>query len=345
MSALWASTDFDPGGVIFVRHRRTVVRATLALLVLGGGVVAGTTVGEAAPAADVPLAWTAPKALDVQLAGSNGESRVRGDGLDCEGEEPVDDVHLLLSAPVPGGTLSSLLATANTNLGLAGHRLEPTTSHAALGDERGTVRFRLDGGACPGPNLPNPNLLAPDGNGALAGTGPLALVGSTGSYRSATLASGTWSLTAAVDPGADNAWNLRLAGQLRVLAPGLQVERLAAYWGNLGLDYVVRIVTVQYRITNPGPGDSYGSALTAASASPGVVSLGPLPQPLGDLLAGESRIVTLRYQLGLLQPCQLVILGCNFQTTLTASLPDALDAAGSRSATVGVTAPNLPPPL
>lgn len=317
----------------------------MAVAGLGFLATSATPVTATPSQAPPPLAWTAPKSITVDLASTNGESRVRGDGLDCAGPggqhgQPVDDVHLLLTGSVPGGVVSSLPATVNANLGIAGLRLEPSSSNVSLGDERGTIRFQLDGGACP-----SAGNLAPSGD-RLGGIGPLELVAGTGSYRDATLAGGNWALSAATAPGADNAWDLDLAGQLAVLAPGLQVHVVKTYWGNLGLDYVTRVLTVQYRITNPGPGDSYGSALTGIAPGAGVTNLGPISQPLGDLLAGESRVVTVRFQLALLgPPCQLLVLGCTFPTTLAVSLPDALDAPATRTAAVSITAPNLPPPL
>lgn len=321
---------------------RTWTRAAVVLLAVAGGALAGTDPGQAAPAAPAapPPAWNPARPLTVAVSGADGVSRAVGEGLGCDGATPVEDVHLGLGASLPAGTLSSAPATLTGNLGLAGTRLEPATSHVTLGDERGTVRLRLDGGACPGTGN-----LAPDGDG-LAGSGPASLLGATGSYRDATLTGGSWTLSTGTDPGADNPWTLALGGQLAPLAPGLQVQVLGAYWGNLGLDYVSRIVTVQLRVTNPGPGDSYDSAVTGVSAGPGVTVLGSFPQPLGDLLAGESRVLTVRYQLALLgPPCQLVLLGCSFGTTVKASLPDALDGPTVLTAGAAVTAPDLPPPL
>jgi hypothetical protein len=142
---------------------------------------------------------------------------------------------------------------------------------------------------------------------------------------------------------------LNLNGQITVLQPHLMVEMLGASWGNLGVDYATRRPTVTYRITNTGPGDTFNPVLTGAtSPTPGVSTIGPVPQALPDLASGDSTIVSVRYQLALLSgPCALVILGCQFDTTLSVSMPDALDKADSPppSATVHVKTPNLPPPL
>ena len=130
-----------------------------------------------------------------------------------------------------------------------------------------------------------------------------------------------------------------------MLQPGLQVEVLDTGWGRLGADYASRTVSVLYRITNPGPGDSFGTVLTSTSGSTGVTALGPTPQPLGDLLAGDSVDVWVKYRLALLgPPCGLVVLDCDFDSTLTVSLPDALDTPATTTRTVAVTAPDLPPP-
>ncbi len=108
----------------------------------------------------------------------------------------------------------------------------------------------------------------------------------------------------------------------------------------------MRNVSVTYQVTNSGPGDSYGDTLVSTSSTtPGVTPLGITPQPLGDLAAGASTTVTVRYNLGLLAPCTLVILNCKFASTLTATMPDALDVPSTLSASTPVSAPTLPPPL
>ena len=79
-----------------------------------------------------------------------------------------------------------------------------------------------------------------------------------------------------------------------------------------------------------------------------VFPLGPVPQNIGDLLAGESTNIAVRYQFTLINgPCKLVILGCQFDTKVSVSMPDALDKADTPppSRTNSVTAPTFPPPL
>jgi hypothetical protein len=106
---------------------------------------------------------------------------------------------------------------------------------------------------------------------------------------------------------------------------------------------------VVYKITNVGQGDAFNAVLTEASSPTNfVLPLGPTPQNLGDLLAGESTTVSVRYQFALIAgPCKLVILGCQFDTKVSVSMPDALDKATTPppSRTNHVTAPTLPPPL
>jgi hypothetical protein len=113
------------------------------------------------------------------------------------------------------------------------------------------------------------------------------------------------------------------------------------------VDYATRKPTVTYRITNTGPGDAFGVTIADYfSNTPGVTpAVRPEPQPLGDLASGESTLLNLRYRFELLQPCQVVILGCNFQTTLVVNMPDALDVNQPKAAAVAATAPLLPPPL
>ena len=182
----------------------------------------------------------------------------------------------------------------------------------------------------------------------VAGTGNWTFdpIGTSGAFRQAT-GGGNFNLITGVGPGADSGWQLGLSGTINVLQPALKVEVVKTFWGNLGIDYVTRKPTVTYRITNTGSGDAFGVTIADYySNTPGVTpAVRPEPQPLGDLASGESTLINLRYRFELLQPCQGVILNCNFQTTLVVNMPDALDVNTPKAAAVGATAPLLPPPL
>src|SRR3546814_21079097 len=100
---------------------------------------------------------------------------------------------------------------------------------------------------------------------------------------------------------------------------------LGSYWGSLGTDYLSRRVTVVYRVSNEGAGDAFGAEVESiTSSTAGVTPIGGTHLPLGDLPAGDSEVVALRFQLGLLGPCQLVILNCAFSTQTDVSWTDAL---------------------
>ena len=243
--------------------------------------------------------------------------------------------------------------------------LLPDASHIGLSNQRGTVKLALSSGTCA------PGAQTVDFDGTTAKTnekpGTWTIVSSSGSYRSAA-GSGDFDLEADVSPGADNPWKVVLRGGVGVLQPALGVTLVNTYWGHDGVDYVKRQVAVVYDVTNTGPGDSFGTFLqTASSPTPGAsliaiivngnnllidgnTPLGTFPRSLGDLASGETARVTLEWQLPLPAgnpPCGLVILNCQFDTTLTFRVPDALDVAlaPDPSFTLHAQAPNLPPPL
>lgn len=238
--------------------------------------------------------------------------------------------------------------------------LQPEASRVALSNARGTVKLALTSGSCSRSGL----TFDFDGSRAV-GTGAWTLASATGSYAGAT-AGGTFGLDASVLPGADNPWTLDLAGSIKVLQPQLNAEVVRTYWGQDGIDYLQRQVGAVYRITNVGHGDSFGTQLTAASSpSPGAslirilingknllidgnTPLTAFPRSLGDLASGESIEITIVWQLPVpsnTSVCKLVILGCQIDTKLTMSAPDALDLPTTHSATLKVKAPDLPPPL
>lgn len=300
--------------------------------------------------------------LSVDVNGVNGVGRISTPGRPCAEGGDGAYWHYDYEAPLPTtpgtGRFSALPGQLRLHVDLHSEdgetKITPAPSarqvaflrgeesHASLINERGTVKIRLQSGTCTSPTL------AFDGSTA-SGGGTWRVEGGDGAYRGST-GTGNFVLSAAVAPGADNPFTVQLGGAVNVLQPGLKVEFKRAYWGFLGADYLLRRVTVVYRITNVGTGDSFGAALTRATspaAGDGVEDLGPTPQALGDLLEGESEEVRVRYQMGTTpgSPCELVVLGCEFDTEVEVDLPDARDRPALSSAPVRVKAPDFPPPL
>lgn len=308
-------------------------------------------------AATLPAA-ASPAPIDVSASATDGVGTSRTPGRDCADGGSGAYWHYDYGSDLPAGTLGELPVELRTHLDLHSDLVrQPNTSgatpappegpsaflqgiesHASFLTDRGTIKVRLESGDCDAPSL--------DFDGSVAaGTGTWEVDRGTGAYREAT-GSGTFDLTAEVNPGADNDLQLDLAGTIEILEPELQSEVLSTYWGGLGVDYVSRRVTVVFEITNVGPGDAYGVVVDhAGSPSNGVGDLGPAPQAVGDLLSGQSAIVQVRYQLGLLSPCFLVVLGCDFETELGLTVPDALDRPTVVTLTNDVASPTLPPPL
>jgi hypothetical protein len=322
-------------------------------------------------------ARAAPYPINVSKSGSNGQARTTEPGIDCP-TGPGSYRHYLIESALAGGVISSLPGALRATLdvhynGPGGPRspaanqafLEGDESHATLSNQRGTIVWSLSSGSCASKTL------SFDGT-TVSGTGTWSASG-TGSYRQTT-GSGLFNLTAELSPGADSPWTLALTGgSINVLQPDLTVVVDRTYWSHLGLDYVARIVSVDYRVANSGPGDAFGVLfLGAPSSASGVrecgedryyysnpCALGPPPIiPLGDLAscplasdAGipedcDSEIVTVRYKMDPVNgPCSLVLLACTFPTTVTVRIPDALDVATEKSESEVVTAPVFPPPL
>jgi hypothetical protein len=240
--------------------------------------------------------------------------------------------------------------------------LQGTDSALTFANQRGTVSMKLRSVAdAAGASCTTAHTVGFDGTQATAAGLRWAITGATGSYRQAA-GSGTADLAADVAPGADNPFALTMAGDIAVLQPNLKLEVVDTYWAFLGAHYLVRLVTVIYRVTNTGPGDAFGVKLTAASSptvgmklagplpsNTSTITSGPIPAYLADLPAGESDIVRLRWLLPMPAgnpPCGAVILGCEFDSKLTFDMPDALDVIEApKSATVHAKAPNFPPPV
>lgn len=322
--------------------------------VVAAATAAGAPLGVISPVAAGPV----PQPFAGSFSGTNGVNRIQDPGRLCADggsgqyrHETVDtQVFPILSAGLAGFFRASLdvhhNGTEPVGTPLTGPAatafLQGTESHATVSNQRGSVQLRLASGTCAAPRL------AFDGT-TVSGSGTWAIdpLAATGAYRSST-GTGTFNLQAGVAPGADNPWTISFGGTITVLQPSLKVEVVSTSWGNLGVDYLTRRVTVTYKITNTGPGDTFGAVMTqTTSPTNDVTPLGPQPQTLGDLLSGDSTTVSVRYQLGLLSPCTLVILSCNFDTTMSVRMPDALDKADTPppSVTNHVTAPTFPPPL
>ncbi|MGH9149185.1 MAG: hypothetical protein ACRD0F_02465 [Acidimicrobiales bacterium] len=314
--------------------------------------------------------------LNVNVGGSNATVRTTEPGLSCADDGKGSYRHFFAEADLASGVMSSLAGDARTTLDVhydgpavppgpgPGAYLLSSESHVTLSNQRGSVQIALRSGACPAPTV---NFNGTTASLAKPGTWVPSDVIGTGAYRQVT-GSGTYGFTAETNPGADNAWSLQLDGSLNVLQPALRARVERVFWGNLGLDYASRVVTVVFRIANAGPGDSFAARFKQASTPTSGVTvcrdagstLNPCPagsppeQLLGDLgpcadpalpATCDSELLSVRYRLGLLQPCALVLLGCRFKAALRIGLPDALDISTDATVTLDVRAPNLPPPL
>ena len=317
------------------------------------------------------------RAFSTSLVSTTGAGRI-DEGLSCARGGQGGYWHYDYEAPLAKGVItgpnSTLVGTSRLHLDLHSEQriiratpnepagaawLQGSGSGVTMSNQRGTVHMDLKSTATGG-TCGSPHTLGFDG---ITASGPLTweITERTGSYRGAT-GSGTATLNAEVAPGADNPGRLDMTGGIAVLQPSLKLEVVDTYWAFLGAHYLLRYVTVIYRVTNDGPGDAFGVRLTAAS-SPTVgvklvgpfpfdtstQSLGPIPQHLADIPAGQSEIVRLRWGLPAPSgkpPCKLVILGCKFDTKLTFEMPDALDVVGPlKTATVQAKAPDFPPPV
>lgn len=314
-------------------------------------------------------AQAAPKPLQLAVSGTNGVVRTTEPGLACADGGKGSYRHLFADGTLAPGVMSNLAGTVRSTIDVhyEGSKafLLGNESHVTLANQRGSVQIALSRGSCaaPGVNFDGTTAAVPSPQGAW-NTGGLT---GTGAYRNIT-GSGTFGFSAELNPGANNAWTLALNGALSVLPPGLSVRIERTFWGNLGLDYLARVVTVVYRVGNTGAGDSFGSRFTRATGAsgarpcaepPGALNAcptgGPAAQKLGDLASCQdptlptscdTERITVRYHLPLLGgPCALLILGCVFNTTIQADLPDALDSPLAQQQTVTVRAPDLPPPL
>lgn len=342
-----------------------------------------------------PRAEAGTNPVTIRVLASDGAGQQVAPGRSCADGGQGAYWHYGYSTQLAPGVFSSLASEALVHLNLHSdtqrHRnttgvypggtnpsafLLTDESHASLLNDRGSLKVRLrsapdaPAGSCQTATLDFDGSVARHPAGVAgtwevdSGSGAYRDVTGAGTFRLGDPATGTG---AEVNPGADNALDLLLNGALEVPEPDLSVEVAGTYWGGLGLDYLTRRVTVVYKVTNTGLGDSFGArVVSVTSPTPGVqpihepagvlgIPLGPDPANtnpvrfLGDLRVGEkhSKFFSIRFELGVApgSPCELVILGCVFDSTVDVDMPDALDNPHTRSGTVSVEAPLLPPPL
>lgn len=312
---------------------RGALTATLAI-----ALVAGLAGGDGARAAQ-PLAFT--------LQGDDARTRVPPPGatvVPCDRGGSATHHHVS-DQPLPGGVLSQLAGTVRTNLdfhfaGSGPGHLVGEQSQAALANQRGAVGLQLTAGSCANP------IVAFDGTTATgSGTWAIEPSATNGAYREAT-GSGTFTISTTFAPGNDNPWSLAFTGDITVLQPALKVELVRSFWGHLGADYAGRVVTVIYKLTNTGPGDAFRVQLLPPGTKTGIVPIEVFPTDLDDLSAGETVIVTARYKIGIRgQHDGPLLVRRQFDTTIAAVMPDALDVPATKSEVVTVTAPAYPPAL
>ena len=292
--------------------------------------------------------WGPPTPLGLDVTASNGTGRITRPGRPCAADGDGAAWHYEYesalapgSVGLPPGTLG-LHLDVHSDLDSGAPRpsswLQSGGSYATLSNSRGDVRLALDdGGSC------TTRTATVDGTTAET-TGTWVVDSASGAYEEA-LGSGTFAVTAGIAPGADNPLGLQLNGALQVLQPDLDFRVVKRFWGQLGADYALRIVSIVVEATNNGAGASFGTKLTEASTpTPGVTYLDGAPASFGDLAPGESARAVLRFRLELLQPCKTVILNCPLKVAVKADAPDVLDVSTTHTDLLATTAPDLPPP-
>lgn len=212
----------------------------------------------------------------------------------------------------------------------AGH-LDPGAI-GAITDDRGTLKLAVTPGDCDSADL------AFDGVNAV-GAATWSVERGTGAYAGVT-GGGSVELALETRPGADNHWSAAISGDLVAPQPELALEPLDSWWGNHGLDYLLRRVTVSVRVRNVGDGWAFRPTLVNVSSdSVGVVALGPGDTDLGPLPPGGYVDVALRYALGPFQPCGPIVRSCEFEARADVSWEDVLGTPSSDSAVTTVETP------
>lgn len=78
--------------------------------------------------------------------------------------------------------------------------------------------------------------------------------------------------------------------------PALSLSKASVYWGTG--DYLYGILSVEYLIGNSSITDAFNTSILASTASAGViVAAGSVPAPVGDIAAGGSQNLILKYQI------------------------------------------------
>ncbi|MHB0914897.1 MAG: DUF6531 domain-containing protein, partial [Thermoleophilia bacterium] len=76
--------------------------------------------------------------------------------------------------------------------------------------------------------------------------------------------------------------------------PGLSISITRIYWATYQ-DWLDHELSINYRVTNQGPGTAYAAKVTNATATKGVYPVTDMPVSLGDINQGANAPVTLKY--------------------------------------------------
>lgn len=78
-------------------------------------------------------------------------------------------------------------------------------------------------------------------------------------------------------------------------ASNVQLTCGNVYWASYA-DYLTRELTVEYGVSNLGPGPAYNATMTTATATMGVTPNSVVPIWMGDMGAGASNTISFRWQ-------------------------------------------------
>ncbi|MDD9382131.1 hypothetical protein M8Z33_36920 [Streptomyces sp. ZAF1911] len=299
-------------------------------------VVTALVAGLALAAGPAPAAVLAPTPLNISV--SNADGTVTSLAPDCTSGPLTETRRITGSQSVSAGLFSSLPGRLAfdlpVNLGATQASLRGNDGRVTLTNTRGTLTLALSSGSCAMPTLAH-------SGSAISGVGTWTVVSDTtpgNSYRQSA-GSGTFNLVAVESSvGTGRLWTLNLLGSADPLQPTIAVTH-RAFWGG-PFAYLSRTLSVEYRIRNTGPGDAFGVVLNdAATSSPGVTRIGPVPQAVGSVPAGSERSVVVRYRV-----CGIASIGCRFTADVQLTVADALDSGGPASFQRTVQVPVTPVP-